>query len=203
MRGLGRTRPPVWAFIDTSIIQSGRQYHTCLAAPKMRLQKQAVAITRSSPRPASSRRWYAAPATTGPASATANASASSSSVSTPAPATASAAASPPPAALPIHREAPFEVLSAALSGSQPCFGARGDEITLLGSPEEFKAKLLAMIKRAKRRILISTLYIGASQTELVSLHRSPCCSAWPGLRERRLRHLSHGSLLLMIANPPR
>jgi hypothetical protein len=70
----------------------------------------------------------------------------------------------------------------------------------MGSPEEFKAKLLAMIKRAKRRILISTLYIGASQTELVSLYRSFCCSACFGLRECSLRHLSHGSLLLMIAN---
>jgi CDP-diacylglycerol--glycerol-3-phosphate 3-phosphatidyltransferase len=37
----------------------------------------------------------------------------------------------------------------------------------LTSPEQFKATLLAMIKRAKRRILISSLYIGAGQSELV------------------------------------
>jgi CDP-diacylglycerol--glycerol-3-phosphate 3-phosphatidyltransferase len=77
-------------------------------------------------------------------------------------------ASPPPPGIPIHKEPAFESLSTALSASQPCFGARGDEITLYSSPGEFKKALLEMIKRARRRILISTLYIGASQAELVS-----------------------------------
>lgn len=71
------------------------------------------------------------------------------------------------AATPIHKEPAFDALSTALSASQPCFGARGDEISLLTSPEEFRRTLLEMIKRAKRRILISSLYIGASQGEIV------------------------------------
>jgi CDP-diacylglycerol--glycerol-3-phosphate 3-phosphatidyltransferase len=71
-----------------------------------------------------------------------------------------------------HSHPAFEALSSALSASQPCFGARGDEIELLTSPEQFKATLLAMIKRAKRRILISSLYIGAGQSELVSTETS-------------------------------
>jgi phosphatidylserine/phosphatidylglycerophosphate/cardiolipin synthase-like enzyme len=55
----------------------------------------------------------------------------------------------------------------ALSNTQPCFGARGDEISLLTSPTDFREKLLEMIRRAKKRILISSLYIGAEQQELV------------------------------------
>lgn len=39
---------------------------------------------------------------------------------------------------------------------------------LLTSPELFYARLLEMIKRAKRRILISSLYIGVEEGELVS-----------------------------------
>lgn len=61
----------------------------------------------------------------------------------------------------------FEGLVTSLSSSQPCFGARGDEIALLTSPVQFKAALLEMIKRAKRRIIISSLYIGAEEEELV------------------------------------
>lgn len=41
-------------------------------------------------------------------------------------------------------------------------------MTLLTSPQEFYTKLLEMIKRAKRRIIISSLYIGAEESELVS-----------------------------------
>ena len=36
------------------------------------------------------------------------------------------------------------------------------------SPVEFKASLLDMIKRARRRIIISSLYIGVEEDELVS-----------------------------------
>ncbi len=66
-----------------------------------------------------------------------------------------------------HKSPAFEELSTNLSSSQPCFGARGDEISLLSSPEEFYAKLMDMMSRAKRRILISSLYIGAEESELV------------------------------------
>ena len=68
---------------------------------------------------------------------------------------------------PLHLPA-FETLAASLSSLQPCFGARGDEITILTSPTEFKAALLEMIKRARRRIIISSLYIGVEEDEIVS-----------------------------------
>jgi phosphatidylserine/phosphatidylglycerophosphate/cardiolipin synthase-like enzyme len=76
-------------------------------------------------------------------------------------------------------------LSDTLSGLQPCFGARGDEIKLLGSPQEFYALLLEMIKRAKRRIVISSLYIGAEEAELVSLMTAIAYSLARGTRLRR------------------
>ncbi|WVW82198.1 hypothetical protein I302_104204 [Kwoniella bestiolae CBS 10118] len=66
-----------------------------------------------------------------------------------------------------HQHPAFESLSQELSSSQPCFGARGDEVELLTSPQMFYARLIEMIKRAKRRVLISSLYIGAEEGELV------------------------------------
>lgn len=70
-----------------------------------------------------------------------------------------------------HPHPAFQTLLDTLSATQPCFGAKGDEITLLGTPQEFKATLLAMIKRAKRRIIISTLYIGTEQEDIVEALR--------------------------------
>lgn len=67
-----------------------------------------------------------------------------------------------------HAHPAFETLSNELISTQPCFGTRGDEVTLLTTPEQFKKTLLDMIKRAKRRILISSLYIGVEEVELVS-----------------------------------
>ena len=56
----------------------------------------------------------------------------------------------------------------SLSATQPCFGARGDEISLITSPADFRSTLFEMISRAKRRILISSLYIGVEESDLVS-----------------------------------
>ncbi|OCF55551.1 CDP-diacylglycerol-glycerol-3-phosphate 3-phosphatidyltransferase [Kwoniella mangroviensis CBS 10435] len=66
-----------------------------------------------------------------------------------------------------HQHPAFESLSQELSSTQPCFGARGDEIELLTSPQMFYGRLIEMIKRAKRRVLISSLYIGTEEAELV------------------------------------
>lgn len=63
----------------------------------------------------------------------------------------------------------FDSFISSISSTQPCFGARGDEVSLLTSPVEFKAAILDMVKRAKRRIIISSLYIGVEEDELVSL----------------------------------
>ncbi|KAK8865861.1 hypothetical protein IAR55_001009 [Kwoniella newhampshirensis] len=75
-----------------------------------------------------------------------------------------------------HQHPAFDRLSSALSATQPCFGARGDEVELLTSPEMFYARLLEMIKRAKRRILISSLYIGVEEGELVEAIRTALAS---------------------------
>lgn len=66
-----------------------------------------------------------------------------------------------------HPHPAFESLAASLSATQPCFGARGDEVKLLTGPGEFYKGLIEMIKRARRRIFISSLYIGAEEAELV------------------------------------
>ncbi len=83
----------------------------------------------------------------------------------------------------------IQVLRTRLSESQPCFAARGDEVEVLTVPADFQARLLVragagdcwtradskpeqqMIARARRRILISTLYIGVEQGELVCRSR--------------------------------
>ena len=82
----------------------------------------------------------------------------------------------------------FDQLSTSLSSWLPCFGARGDEVKLLTSPGGFYGDVLEMMKRAKRRILISTLYIGVEETELV------CPISFPDIpkekqeeRRRRIR----------------
>lgn len=91
----------------------------------------------------------------------ASTSASSTSTSTPSLTTStSPSAYPHPA---------FDQLSTSLSSWLPCFGARGDEVKLLTSPGGFYGDVIEMMKRAKRRILISTLYIGVEETELACL----------------------------------
>ncbi|ODN84072.1 hypothetical protein, variant [Cryptococcus amylolentus CBS 6039] len=74
---------------------------------------------------------------------------------------------PPVPKLQPHQYAAFEHLSQSLSSTQPCFGARGDEVELLNGPTGFYKRLIEIIGRAKRRILISSLYIGAEEGELV------------------------------------
>ena len=76
------------------------------------------------------------------------------------------------AAIP-HAHPAFEDLATGLSRVQPCFGARGDEIELIGSPSEFYQTLLKMIGRARRRIIISSLYIGAEEETLVGFSSLP------------------------------
>ena len=77
----------------------------------------------------------------------------------------------------------FDQLSTSLSSWLPCFGARGDEVKLLTSPGGFYGDVLEMMKRAKRRILISTLYIGVEETELVC-HFSSSIFRWKRNRKR-------------------
>lgn len=66
-----------------------------------------------------------------------------------------------------HAHAAFAELSNTLSSTQPCFATHGDEVSLLPSPTAFHEELLSMVANAKRRILISTLYIGTEEASLV------------------------------------
>ncbi|OCF42488.1 CDP-diacylglycerol-glycerol-3-phosphate 3-phosphatidyltransferase [Kwoniella heveanensis CBS 569] len=75
-----------------------------------------------------------------------------------------------------HQHPAFEQLASALSSTQPCFGARGDEVELLTSPEGFYKRLIEMVKRAKRRVIISSLYIGTEESELVEVIRKVLAS---------------------------
>jgi hypothetical protein len=81
-----------------------------------------------------------------------------------------------------HPHPAFKLLTSQLSATQPCFGARGDEVRLIAGPGEFYKDLIEMLKRAKRRVIISSLYIGAEEAELVS----GSCALLSGLAPRHL-----------------
>ncbi|EJT48977.1 CDP-diacylglycerol-glycerol-3-phosphate 3-phosphatidyltransferase [Trichosporon asahii var. asahii CBS 2479] len=66
-----------------------------------------------------------------------------------------------------HSHGAFAELANTLSSTQPCFATHGDEVALLPSPTAFHSELLSMVANAKRRILISTLYIGTEEASLV------------------------------------
>lgn len=51
----------------------------------------------------------------------------------------------------------------------PGFDIRGEDIRIIRTPTEFYETLKEKIRGAKRRIFLSTLYIGKTETELVSL----------------------------------
>ncbi|PHH76632.1 hypothetical protein CDD82_3905 [Ophiocordyceps australis] len=51
----------------------------------------------------------------------------------------------------------------------PSFDVSGDKIKILGTPAEFYATLKDRIRNAKRRIFLSTLYIGRSEAELIAV----------------------------------
>jgi CDP-diacylglycerol--glycerol-3-phosphate 3-phosphatidyltransferase len=53
--------------------------------------------------------------------------------------------------------------------TQPGFALKADSVSIINHPEAFYNTLLDMIKQARRRIFISSLYIGAEETELVGL----------------------------------
>jgi CDP-diacylglycerol--glycerol-3-phosphate 3-phosphatidyltransferase len=51
---------------------------------------------------------------------------------------------------------------------QPGFALKTENISILRQPKAFYETLLKMIARARKRIYISSLYIGAEETELVN-----------------------------------
>ncbi|KAJ7016943.1 hypothetical protein C8F04DRAFT_1158612 [Mycena alexandri] len=57
---------------------------------------------------------------------------------------------------------------AKLKPEQPKFAVSPDDIRILSTPAQFYSNLLDMIHRAEKRIIISSLYLGSSESELVS-----------------------------------
>ncbi|KIY71182.1 phospholipase D/nuclease [Cylindrobasidium torrendii FP15055 ss-10] len=68
--------------------------------------------------------------------------------------------------------------SQALARRQPTFPVPANNIRILAEPREFYTSILDIIGRAQRRIFLSSLYIGSSETELLqalqnALERKP------------------------------
>ncbi|KAG2350074.1 hypothetical protein BDR05DRAFT_995015 [Suillus weaverae] len=65
-----------------------------------------------------------------------------------------------------------------LAQKQPSFKVASKDVHVLSQPSEFYTNLLNIIRRARRRIFLSSLYIGFSETELINalddaLQRNP------------------------------
>lgn len=54
-----------------------------------------------------------------------------------------------------------------IANVQPTFPLASKNVKILKEPTDFYAELLNLIRRARRRLFISSLYIGHSETELV------------------------------------
>ncbi|KAJ7755532.1 hypothetical protein B0H16DRAFT_1690243 [Mycena metata] len=63
----------------------------------------------------------------------------------------------------------IEGFVAKLKPEQPKFAISPDDIRILSTPAQFYSNLLDMIRRAEKRIIISSLYLGSSESELVSV----------------------------------
>ncbi|KAA1469243.1 CDP-diacylglycerol-glycerol-3-phosphate 3-phosphatidyltransferase [Dentipellis sp. KUC8613] len=61
--------------------------------------------------------------------------------------------------------------ASSLAQTQPCFSVSSNKIRVLYEPHDFYSNLLDMIRRARRRIFISSLYIGSSEKELIETLR--------------------------------
>ncbi|KAG2743659.1 hypothetical protein P692DRAFT_20810096 [Suillus brevipes Sb2] len=55
-----------------------------------------------------------------------------------------------------------------LAKKQPSFRVASKDVRVLSQPSEFYTNLLNIIRRARRRIFLSSLYIGFSETELIN-----------------------------------
>jgi hypothetical protein len=62
-------------------------------------------------------------------------------------------------------------LTGKLDGLAPRFELQKGEVTVLSTPEEFYSTLKEKILSAKKRVFLSSLYIGKEETELVHSQR--------------------------------
>ncbi|KAH8106954.1 hypothetical protein BXZ70DRAFT_997834 [Cristinia sonorae] len=59
-----------------------------------------------------------------------------------------------------------------LAEYQPCFAMSSSNVKILRQPTQFYQQLLDMIRRARKRIFISSLYVGSEEVELVETLRT-------------------------------
>ncbi|KAJ7196846.1 hypothetical protein GGX14DRAFT_375736 [Mycena pura] len=74
----------------------------------------------------------------------------------------------------------------------PKFSVAPDDIRILSKPAQFYSQLIDMIHRAQTRIFISSLYLGSSETELVSAF-TQALSRRPGLQVHMLFDLNRST----------
>ncbi|CAE6494636.1 unnamed protein product [Rhizoctonia solani] len=63
---------------------------------------------------------------------------------------------------------PSRLLTRTMSDILPAFHVPGDTISVLTKPDDYYQSLLSMIAKAKQRIVISSLYIGETENQLIS-----------------------------------
>lgn len=66
---------------------------------------------------------------------------------------------------------PLAALTSDLDCLAPRIDINADQVEILDGPKEFYEELKSKIRRAKRRIYLSTLYIGKTENELISVIR--------------------------------
>lgn len=76
----------------------------------------------------------------------------------------------------------FAAITTELDRIAPRIDIRPDQIQVLQSPEQFYETLKSKIRGAKRRIYLSTLYIGKSEYELISTLREALAHGGPKLK---------------------
>ncbi|EIW84762.1 hypothetical protein CONPUDRAFT_116933 [Coniophora puteana RWD-64-598 SS2] len=72
-----------------------------------------------------------------------------------------------------HLDSSIRDFASALAVKQPCFQLSAQHVDVLTGPTDFYQRLLTIIRRAKKRLYLSSLYIGSSEHELINaLHTS-------------------------------
>ncbi|OJJ48868.1 hypothetical protein ASPZODRAFT_1338154 [Penicilliopsis zonata CBS 506.65] len=78
-------------------------------------------------------------------------------------------AATPPSALPVSPASPLGGITVELDRIAPRFEIPASNITILESPATFYSTLKDKIRNAKRRVYLSTLYIGKTEFELIEV----------------------------------
>ncbi|KAF9227587.1 hypothetical protein BS17DRAFT_773995 [Gyrodon lividus] len=66
-----------------------------------------------------------------------------------------------------HLHPSIRDLATSLASKQPCLPLASKDVHVLSGPSTFYSNLLGIIRRARRRIFLSSLYIGSSESELL------------------------------------